>query len=112
MPEYIEREAFEEALKENHDDIMQDPTYGKQRQWWEALRYNRVRGILAEIPAADVAEVRHGEFESLEDEMFDTVYRCSVCKEDFVLLEGTPTDNLWKYCPNCGAKMDGKGDGE
>lgn len=56
MPEYIEREAFESALKDNHDAIMQDPTYGVQRQWWEEKRYNRICSILAEVPAAEVVE--------------------------------------------------------
>lgn len=26
-------------------------------------------------------------------------------------IERTPKQNLWNYCPNCGAKMDG-GDGD
>ena len=35
----------------------------------------------------------------------DVYYECSVCSEPFVLIDGTPTDNLYNYCPNCGAKM-------
>lgn len=57
------------------------------------------------IPAADVAEVRHGRWEE-EFDGIDTIYECSVCGEPFVTLEGTPADNLWNYCPNCGAKME------
>ena len=57
------------------------------------------------IPAADVQEVRHGRWIEQEADM-DTIYECSVCGEPFVTLEGTPADNLWNYCPNCGAKMD------
>ena len=56
MPEYIEREALKKAFKQNHDAIMQDPTYGVQRQWWEEKRYNRICSILAEVPAAEVVE--------------------------------------------------------
>ena len=33
------------------------------------------------------------------------IYKCSVCKEEFVTMDGTPADNLWNYCPNCGKKM-------
>lgn len=35
----------------------------------------------------------------------DVYYDCSECGESFCLIEGTPTDNLYNYCPNCGAKM-------
>lgn len=59
---------------------------------------------------ADYTKVRHGEWIEFEDNFLDTLYQCSVCKEEFVLIEGTPSENLWSYCPNCGAKMDGKGD--
>lgn len=70
-----------------------------------------VECILAE-PAADVAPVVHGRFEDSIDEWFGTdVYTCSKCRESYVLVEGTPKENLWHYCPNCGAKMDG-GDGD
>ena len=57
------------------------------------------------MPAADVQEVKHGRWIEQEADM-DTIYECSVCGEPFVTLEGTPADNLWNYCPNCGAKMD------
>ena len=33
---------------------------------------------------------------------------CSNCKDIFMLLEGTPKDNNYNYCPNCGAKMEVK----
>ena len=32
-------------------------------------------------------------------------YECSNCKEAFSLLEGTPEENKYNYCPNCGARM-------
>ena len=35
----------------------------------------------------------------------DVYYECSECKEPFVLIDGTPTDNLYNYCPNCGAYL-------
>lgn len=33
-------------------------------------------------------------------------WECSECKNLFTTLEGTPKDNLFNFCPNCGAKMD------
>lgn len=32
---------------------------------------------------------------------------CSNCKDIFMLLEGTPKDNDYNYCPNCGVFMKG-----
>jgi DNA-directed RNA polymerase subunit RPC12/RpoP len=40
-----------------------------------------------------------------EDYNLDTYYDCSECGESFCLIDGTPADNLYKYCPNCGARM-------
>ena len=36
----------------------------------------------------------------------DTYYDCSECGEPFCFIDGTPTDNLYNYCPNCGARME------
>ena len=67
--------------------------------------------FLEGIPDADVAPVRHGRWEDSTDEWFGTdVYTCSKCRESYVLVEGTPKENLWNYCPNCGCRMDGGDD--
>ncbi len=59
--------------------------------------------IIADFRAADVEEVEHGRWIRLNQMSFftyDSFYQCSECQ-----LETTNTTN---YCPNCGAKMDGK----
>ena len=90
MAEYIERKALRDALYDA-----------------DAITMSGVK-ILNQFPAADVAPVRHGRWEDSADEWFGTdVYTCSKCRESYVLVEGTPKENLWHYCPNCGAKMDG-----
>lgn len=66
----------------------------------------QIRGMLMDIPSADVAPVRHGRWEKRDDLFLDTLYRCSVCGEEFYLENGTPQENQYYYCPNCGAKMD------
>ena len=65
-----------------------------------------------EIVPADVAEVKHGEWIDLHDEnvLYEQTYKCSACGEWFVIEAGTPKENGYKYCPNCGARMDGEGD--
>ena len=56
---------------------------------------------------SDVAPVRHGYWIEQENwALDDYYYTCSICREDFYMIVGTPSDNNYKYCPNCGAKMD------
>lgn len=61
---------------------------------------------LASMPAADVASVRRGRWETKDGWDGDEYYACSSCGAEFVLIDGTPSDNDYNYCPNCGAKMD------
>lgn len=67
--------------------------------------YSDIIALAEAVPAADVQEVRHGRWKE-EFDGIDTIYECSVCGEPFVTLDGTPADNLWNYCPNCGSRMD------
>lgn len=65
-----------------------------------------------EIPSADVAPVKHGEWEGrIHDRFYGTdedgepiyrdgvVYYCSECRHRSIIKTS--------FCPNCGAKMDG-----
>ena len=62
-----------------------------------------------EMPAADVAPVRHGHWIEQENwALDDYYYTCSACGTEWVTIEGTPEENGMDFCPNCGAKMDGK----
>lgn len=64
-----------------------------------------IKRLINNVPTADVVEVVHGEWE-LAGEQFhiEKVYLCTACRnyEAWGEYEKTP------YCPNCGAKMDGK----
>lgn len=96
MAEYIDREAAVDAVTDIYYDT---PEINLTAEKFEAA----INGI----PATDVAPVRHGRWEDSTDEWLGTdVYTCSKCRESYVLLEGTPKENLWHYCPNCGAKME------
>lgn len=35
----------------------------------------------------------------------EDTWECSVCGEPFTLTTGTPEDNLYNYCPKCGARL-------
>ncbi len=90
MAEYIEREKVIKAAKTNkavcrcEADIVD------------------VQNIVNCVPAADVRSERHGHW----DDSFDGITPvCSVCGCTHSCFRRTPS-----YCPNCGAKMDGKDD--
>lgn len=67
------------------------------------------------IPTADVQPVVHGEWIHFDSdaEKYDDI-KCSNCERSFTVDAyrwcdiGFTEDDL-KFCPNCGAKMDGKG---
>lgn len=56
-----------------------------------------------EMKAADVTPVKHGRWIEKEKYTFGTMYDCSIC--DTRILDN---GHSWNYCPNCGAKMDGR----
>ena len=96
MTDYIEREATIELLR----------SLGSRD-------YRREKGTIQEAikmlsfseytPAADVAPVRHGRWDrvipSKSAAKWSSKVSCSVCHNVGY--------NHFKYCPNCGAKMDG-----
>ena len=90
MPEYIEREAAIEALRD---------AYGNSY---------RAEDYIRAIPAADVKPVVHGEWMGEKTRYFSGqprfVYHCSRCgsTEEHVY----PETKCAKFCPNCGASME------
>lgn len=88
MTDYI---SHAEALADFESCNAENPRWTPQR----------VKTLLLRQPAADVAEVVHGEWgdNGVADSM---LVKCSVCGFDCGA-------NSFSYCPNCGAKMDGGG---
>ena len=58
------------------------------------------------IPSEDVQPVVHGEWEVF-DEPDTNAYECTACHDVFWLSDGTPFENNYNFCPNCGADMRG-----
>ena len=53
--------------------------------------------------SADMVEVRHGEWKQVNEKA--PRYSCSVCNHLY-------NNKEYKYCPFCGAKMDGESEGD
>ena len=71
----------------------------------DKMKFNNNKNVIdfiKDIPAADVVEVVHGEWITVTLSSDRKVILCSNCRGH---LE---TFGLTDYCPNCGAKMDGK----
>lgn len=58
---------------------------------------------ISAFPAADVAPVVHGKWDDKGYVCGETAWECSVCHE----IEWRTSCGRLKYCPFCGAKMDG-----
>ena len=109
MARYIEKEKLisllEGAVKKlPHIENDRDKHF-RNYGFNEGIRTARL--VASRIKTADVAEVVHGEWVEYEDYDFDCYYKCSVCGSERY-FEGTPKENECNFCPNCGAKMDGK----
>lgn len=81
------------------------------KEWIEAFKVGRIAKsellfALTQMHTIDAEPVKHGRWIEKEDLFVETVYRCSACEEDYVLLDGGAIDDWYNYCPNCGAKMD------
>lgn len=105
MAEYSEREGLRKILedwRDAHADVGDERGCG--------LLEDVIWEVNAQ-PAADVAPVVHGQWDHIGIvKNIGPIYpHCSVCgtvsaayRSQWEGLQGP-----WKYCPNCGAKMDG-----
>ena len=89
MAEYLEKEAFKSWMKEN---ITENPMI------LTAIDYT---------PSADVEPVRHGHWVEHDEDTWSNEAECSECHKR-IGHSGLPDRFLreFKYCHNCGAKMD------
>lgn len=89
--EYIERELVEKMIEDAQ--IISDG---------ENCGYCTDDISISSIPAADVAPVVHGKWghTHTSESYFNECWRCSACGFDDTEGFG------FKFCPNCGAKMD------
>lgn len=98
MAEYIEREAFAAELAKG--TIFPEDLYDMGIMAGVKATMKKLK----DFPAADVAPVVHGRWICVGDVCIDGEYedilRCSQCR--------IPNGRKSRYCPCCGARMDGE----
>ena len=99
--EYIEREELINRLEDAKEKLMNNTTMSSLM----AVVVNDIYiSFIKEYSAADVEPVRHGEWANEE-----TAVTCTACGRsydtDFEIKRNVIMN--FKYCPRCGAKMDG-----
>lgn len=98
MADYIEREDAIKLIFEQFHMYFEVPCLPRD----EAIQRQvcAVRDKINKIPAADVAPVRHGHWNAINQIAtgLSWKYRCNDC--------GCPQKYTHNYCPNCGARMD------
>lgn len=99
MTDYIDRQAVIVRICED------------RRPLGFAMLFEHLRGA----PAADVAPVVHGAWVDAHGDR--RVAECSNCKHQYEVTDGPSNGALfagfthfYRYCPHCGARMDGGGE--
>ena len=89
---YMEKKYIDVSKLNLYDDLFMK---GKNDSGvW--VRYRDVENLIKNAPAADVREVRHGEW--VKNEKSDDDWCCSVCGYGL-------SDNRTRFCYDCGAIM-------
>ena len=87
-------------LSENYPEYKGVPFLDRLNEFYDKHKYCN--------DYADCFEIEY-EFEPGEwipDKDPDSgIYWCNICDTPFQFLEGTPKENNYRYCPNCGTKM-------
>lgn len=103
MARYIDADKLVETIER----------YVEPYKTWDCTKFDVAMEAVDDTPAADVVEVKHGEWRQTTEPCgawdVDCV-ECSLCGESWITDEDFDFDfvkDFWNYCPNCGAKMDG-----
>ena len=94
MSRYIDAERLKQILKPIE--------WGTPDERW--IPEHEIGAMLDYFPAADVEEVRRGHWEKVDDNPYEYVAACSVCRNE-VKQPTCMLKPIYSYCPICGAKM-------
>ena len=95
--DYIERKSLEIVMNNWHNFLIE--AYGKDDHYTSG--FDEAVKIVGNFTSADVATVVHGKWIPVEAYGIGNTAKCSKCEKRQYGYDG------FKFCPNCGAKMDG-----
>ena len=104
MAEYIDRGKLVEFLKQVRRDLPHDSKDFFTRDEM-ILNFQQFVESKSFVPSEDVEPVRRGHWICVGD-IDEYIFECSECHEIYCLNDGTPKEQQYNYCPNCGAKME------
>lgn len=83
--------------------------YIKEAEWGEEANKHLewCKEFIDSQPTIDAKPVIRGRWKIWDEDYGDT-FECSECGEVFYLVDGTPKENHYNRCPNCGALLDGE----
>lgn len=70
----------------------------------EHIEYMGIYDCIKSQPTANVQEVRHSKWEYEDSDIGWTDYSCNSCGN--IITTVAEPNELYEYCPYCGAKMD------
>ena len=106
MPRYIDADALIISLAKDRSALVNNHVpHG------ELHRIDETIWKVVEAPAADVVPVVRGELARMDETqaLLSVEWKCSQCGQE-ICIDGilTAIGAGWKYCPSCGARMDGE----
>ena len=104
MSDLISRQAAIDAIWTHATNILENSDYDLFFQDVYKMTHRHIAELIQNLPSAE--PVKHGRWIKEDDyEYGENAWRCSKCGEPYILIEGTPKQNKYSYCPNCGADM-------
>lgn len=90
---------------QEHNEIKKEAIQGVQARMENVLRNIWNKGFELGLKIGKEKDRPKGWWIEVEED--EDLYRCSACENEWVTIEGTPTENNMHYCPKCGARMGG-----
>lgn len=105
----IREKMYELFIEYNsHYAVICDSCFSDTPEEHESKIYGLIDHLIANGVTIEAEPLRHGRWESDEA---DVLFHCSACETQISTSWDYDCDEMWNYCPHCGAKMDGDNHG-